>query len=278
MASRLYTTLLKPIKNSLEESQEIVVVPDGSLYYVPFEALMAPGADTYLMERFPIRYAASATSFVQAEMAPAAPASKTLLAFGDPDYGGRQSGLALPYTRDEVLGIAALFPKDQRSVYLGKAASEQSIHAEALESYRYIHFAAHGLVDEAHPGRSGLALTAGEGDDGVLRVNSITGLRINAEVVTLSACSTGLGELASGEGMLGLVRAFLYAGARSVNVSLWKVSDTATPVLMQGFYRNLDRSIPPAEALRRAKIGMIRQDNALWRHPHFWAPFVLWIQ
>ncbi len=176
------------------------------------------------------------------------------------------------------MGIAALFPKDQRSVYLGKAASEESIHAEALESYRYIHFAAHGLVDEAHPGRSGLALTAGEDDDGVLRVDSITGLRINAEVVTLSACSTGLGNLVSGEGMLGLVRAFLYAGARSVNVSLWKVNDTATPALMKGFYRNLDQSISPAEALRRAKIGMLRQDYALWRHPHFWAPFVLWVQ
>jgi CHAT domain-containing protein len=78
--------------------------------------------------------------------------------------------------------------------------------------------------------------------------------------------------------MLGLVRAFLYAGAGSVNVSLWNVNDAATPVLMKEFYRNLGQSSPPAEALRRAKIGMIRQNYALWRHPHFWAPFVLWVR
>ncbi|MGA3186983.1 MAG: CHAT domain-containing tetratricopeptide repeat protein [Bryobacteraceae bacterium] len=281
LASRLYAVLMRPIESSLQGSKEIVVVPDGTLYYVPFEALVAPGTDTYLMERFPVRYVASATSFVETEQSPVAHASKTLLAFGDPAY--RQTGMAngfdlsaLPYTRDEVTGIAALFPKDQRTVYLGKAARQDSLQAETLGSYRYIHFAAHGLVDEAHPGRSGLALTAGAADDGVLRVDSITGLSINAEVVTLSACSTGLGKLASGEGMLGLVRAFLYAGAENVNVSLWNVSDAATPVLMKGFYRNLGQSIAPAEALRRAKIGMIRQENALWRHPHFWAPFVLW--
>jgi CHAT domain-containing protein len=152
------------------------------------------------------------------------------------------------------------------------------VKAEALDHYRYIHFATHGILDESHPSRSGLALTAGAGDGGVLAVDQITGLRIHADVVTLSACSTGLGELVSGEGMLGLVRSFLYAGASSVAVSLWNVNDDATATLMKEFYRNLSVAVPPREALRRAKISLIHQDNALWRHPHFWAPFVLWLR
>ena len=150
--------------------------------------------------------------------------------------------------------------------------------AEALDSYRYIHFATHGILDESHPARSGLALSPSAGDAGILKVDEITGLRIHADVVTLSACSTGLGDLISGEGMLGLVRAFLYAGASSVAVSLWNVSDDATATLMKEFYRNLSLSVPPPEALRRSRLRLLHQDNALWRHPHFWAPFVLWLR
>jgi CHAT domain-containing protein len=199
-----------------------------------------------------------------------------LLAFGDPAYG-RPDLPALPYSREEVAGIAALFARNQSSVYLGARATHASVKAEALDGYRYIHFATHGILDEAHPSRSGLALTAAAQDDGVLKVDEITGLRIHAEVVTLSACNTGLGELVSGEGMLGLVRSFLYAGAANVAVSLWNVNDDATARLMNSFYRNLSRSLAPQEALRQAKIGLLHQDNILWRHPHFWAPFVLWL-
>jgi CHAT domain-containing protein len=285
LASRLYEMLLKPVERSIEGSQSLIIVPDGVLYYVPFEALQAAGSSRYLFERFPISYAPSATSLaVPDQSSPPAP-QKMLLAFGDPVYARSaataQRGpdlAALPYTRDEVLGIASLFPKNDTAVYLGAGASQQSVKAEALDRYRYIHFATHGILDESHPSRSGLALTAGSSDGGILKVDEITGLRIHADVVTLSACSTGLGELVSGEGMLGLVRSFLYAGASSVAVSLWNVNDDATSTLMKEFYRNLSRSVPPQEALRRAKISLIHQDNSLWRHPHFWAPFVLWLR
>jgi CHAT domain-containing protein len=207
-----------------------------------------------------------------------------LLAYGDPLYskgqGSAERGFdlgALPYTREEVNEIAKLFSPDARSVYLGAGARAETVSSETLDRYRCIHFAMHGLFDEAHPGRSGIALTAGATDDGILRVDAITALRLRADVVTLSACNTGLGKLVSGEGMLGLVRAFLYAGASSVNVSLWSVNDAATAALMRNFYRNLSQSVPPAEALRRAKISLLHQDNPLWRHPHYWAPFVLWL-
>ena len=109
-------------------------------------------------------------------------------------------------------------------------------------------------------------------------MSEIADLRLRADLVTLSACSTGLGELVSGEGMLGLVRAFLYAGASSVAVSLWNVNDAATATLMKEFYRGLSQGVPGEKALRRAKLGLLHQENALWQHPHYWAPFVLWLR
>jgi CHAT domain-containing protein len=275
-AARLYGALLKPVEAEIAGSRELVIVPDGALHYLPFETLSRSGE--YLLERFPVSYAASATSLLGVDV-PAAPtyAGRQLLAFGDPLY--RAAGDApLPYTRAEVESIAALFPPRARSIYLGAGASEKSVAGEAIGQYRYIHFATHGLLDEAHPERSGLALTPGKDDDGVLRLDTITTLKLQADVVTLSACNTGLGGLFSGEGMLGLVRAFLYAGAGSVNVSLWNVNDAATAELMKEFYRNLSRSMPPDQALRGAKLALLRQDDPLWRHPHFWAPFVLWLR
>ena len=281
LSAQLYDVLVKPVEGYLAGSQSLVIIPDGTLYYVPFETLASSGK--YLLERFPVSYAASATTFEIAD--PPAPQPKELLAFGDPAYTRTQISAergfdlgALPYTREEVNGIAALFPADTRSIYLGANAREKAVTSEALDQYRYLHFATHGLLDEAHPDRSGLALTPGKDDDGVLRVDAITNMRLRADVVTLSACNTGLGQLVSGEGMLGLVRAFLYAGAASVNVSLWNVNDAATAALMKEFYRNLSRSAPPAEALRDAKIALLHQDNPLWRHPHYWAPFVLWLR
>jgi len=283
-ASRLYATLLSPVEGELAGSREVVIVPDGALYYLPFETLFRSGK--YLLERFPVSYAASATSFLGVRGEPSAvPSGKELLAFGDPVYSaGRidaKSGFdlsALPYTRAEIDTIGALFPREARTIYLGAAAREQAVVTEPLLRYRYIHFAVHGLLDEAHPGQSGLALTPGKDDDGVLRVDAIPALRLQADVVTLSACNTGLGQLVSGEGMLGLVRAFLYAGASSVNVSLWDVNDAATAALMKEFYRNLIRSVPPDQALRIAKIALLHNRNGLWRHPHYWAPFVLWLR
>ena len=285
LSAQLYEMLLKPVESFLAGSQSLIIVPDGALYYVPFEALRASAKTGYLLERFPIAYAPSATSLAEPGHSSPEVRSRMLLAFGDPVYTGSkvsaQRGFdlgALPYTRDEVVGIASLFPQGQSVVYVGSNARKEAVKSEALERYRYIHFATHGILDESHPSRSGLALTAAGDQDGILQVQEITAFRIQADVVTLSACSTGLGELVSGEGMLGLVRAFLYAGASSVAVSLWNVNDAATASLMKEFYRHLSRSVPAPEALRRAKIGMIHESGSPWRHPHYWSPFVLWLR
>jgi CHAT domain-containing protein len=100
-------------------------------------------------------------------------------------------------------------------------------------------------------------------------------LKFNADIVALSACSTGLGKLVNGEGVLGLTRAFFYAGARNVAVSLWNVNDSSTATLMESFYLNLRRGLPESEALREAKLSLLRSSQPTWRHPYFWAAFVL---
>lgn len=205
--------------------------------------------------------------------APAAPADTI-----SEEYAERGFSLVrLPFTRDEVLGISNLYPSSQRQVYLGEDAREETVKSERLNAYRYIHFASHGFIDESHPERSGILFSRSpnSSEDGVLQMGEIMRLKLNADLVTLSACSTGLGKLVNGEGMLGLTRAFFYAGARNVTVSLWNVNDSATATLMKSFYENLNRGLPKGAALRQAKLSLLRGENNLWRHPYFWAPFVL---
>lgn len=158
------------------------------------------------------------------------------------------------------------------------AGSIQSVPATWDETTRcYIHFASHGFIDENIPERSGILFTTetGSKEPGILQVSEIMRLKLSADLVTLSACSTGLGRLVNGEGILGLTRAFFYAGARNVTVSLWNVNDSATAALMKAFYENLNRGLPKGEALREAKLGMLQSQNTAWHHPYFWAAFVL---
>ncbi len=183
----------------------------------------------------------------------------------------------LPYTRKEVTGIAEFFPIADQRVFLGADASESSAKTGRLEGYRYIHFATHGIVDEENPTRSGVILSFdGSGqEDGILQVTEIMRLKLNADLVTLSACRSGLGKVVRGEGVLGLTRAFQYAGARSVVVSLWNVNDIATAELMKDLYESLKRGLPKDEALRQAKLKLLKGKQRSWQHPYYWAPFVL---
>jgi CHAT domain-containing protein len=203
-----------------------------------------------------------------------APSSETVSA----EYAERGFSLTrLPFTRDEVLGISKLYPDSQRRVYLGEEAREETVKSEKLDAYRYIHFASHGFIDESHPERSGILFSRApnSGEDGVLQMGEIMRLKLDADLVTLSACSTGLGKLVNGEGVLGLTRAFFYAGARNVTVSLWNVNDSATATLMKSFYENLNRGLPKSAALRQAKLVLLHGKNVTWSQPYFWAAFVL---
>ncbi|HKW63307.1 MAG TPA: CHAT domain-containing tetratricopeptide repeat protein [Candidatus Acidoferrum sp.] len=217
-------------------------------------------------------------SIPSATDSPATPAPSAVPMAVSAEYAERGFSLSrLPFTRDEVLGISKLYPASQRQIYLGEDAREETVKSEKLDLYRYIHFASHGFIDESHPDRSGILFSRApnSSEDGVLQMGEIMRLKLNADLVTLSACSTGLGKLVNGEGILGLTRAFFYAGARNVTVSLWNVNDSATATLMKYFYVNLNRGLPKNAALRQAKLSLLHSQNPLWRHPYFWAAFVL---
>jgi CHAT domain-containing protein len=181
-------------------------------------------------------------------------------------------------TRHEAAAISALVPERERLRALDFEASRTTALRPELGEYRIVHFATHGLLNNVHPELSGIVLSlfdeAGRPQDGFLRLQDIYNLKLSAELVTLSACQTGLGKEVKGEGLIGLTRGFMYAGAPRVVASLWKVDDLATAELMKLFYqRMLKDGLPAGAALRAAQLELSRQKR--WASPYFWAGFVL---
>jgi len=188
--------------------------------------------------------------------------------------GGGRKLSALPRTKTEIESIASLFGSSKVALHLGEAATRTAVCSGTLASYRFIHFATHGLADFAQPQYSALVFYPEHNGHNLLYVSEIMDLRLNAELVVLSACETGLGKLRLGEGIIGLARAFLYAGAQSVCASLWEVEDTGAAELMYCYYRNLVvRGMENAEALQAAQIELLESEN--YSSPYYWAPFIL---
>jgi CHAT domain-containing protein/tetratricopeptide (TPR) repeat protein len=184
----------------------------------------------------------------------------------------------LKFTRQEADQILAEAPRGRNLRAIDFKANRATATGVELSKYRYVHFATHGYVDSEHPDLSAIVLSLidqnGKPQDGFLRSHEIYNLNLPAELVVLSACETGLGREIKGEGLVGLTRGFMYAGARRVVVSLWNVNDKATADLMARFYRGMLReNKTPAAALRTAQMEMARQRQ--WRSPYYWAPFVL---
>jgi CHAT domain-containing protein len=181
----------------------------------------------------------------------------------------------LPHSRRALERIAAMFPAGERMVLTGKDATKAALRDAPLDRFRYVHFATHGWHDPDAPRHFGLRLSPAGDDPGLLHVDEILPLRLEAELVVLAACESGRGEVVGGEGLLGAARAFLQAGARSLVVSLWEVGDRPTAEFMEAFYAEIrgGRSIP--DALRRTKLSFVRSDRAALRQPARWAPFVL---
>jgi CHAT domain-containing protein len=144
-----------------------------------------------------------------------------------------------------------------------------------LKQYARLHFAAHALLDERTPARSGIVLASSGKEDGILRTSEVSELDLDADLVVLSACQTGLGKEIRGEGINGLTRAFLQAGARRVAVSLWNVDDRGTADFMNAFYRAMQGGGSPGAGLRAAKLGFVRSASPVERHPFYWAGFVM---
>lgn len=307
-ARELYKLLIEPIERQIEGKQ-LIVVPDGVLQFVPFEALLTADVPTtgdmrsyrtlpYLIRRLPIAYSYSATlvkalrtrQTVQPPrdflgLAPVFssrsrnPKGKALLVKNaDPD-GGPLRSIHLPASLQEVKTIRRMFARNRRkrtTLLLHDDANERALKTLNLADYRFIHLATHAFANESDPDLSGLVLArAGDGDnDGVLHVREIYELDLNADLVVLSACETGLGRIATGEGIIGLTSGFLYAGAANVMVSLWKADDATTRDLMTSFYRVMLDGHSKAEALRQAKLELIAR-SPVHARPFYWAQFVV---
>ncbi len=177
--------------------------------------------------------------------------------------------LPLPHTRDEAKAVGTI-------VLLGSDATEAGFRYSVAkrERWRAVHIACHGVMDPDHPTLSALALTTEGEDDGFLTALDVFRLRIPADLVVLSACDSGVGKIVNAEGVLGLMRAFLFAGAPRVIVSLGRVDDAATVVLMEEFYRQWQAGKPAVTALRMAQATV--RSHPGWEHPHYWASWVLW--
>jgi CHAT domain-containing protein len=189
---------------------------------------------------------------------------------------GRSGFARLIFTRKEAAAIMAVIPRKEGKEELDFSANRATATSPDLAQYRTIHFATHGLVNSQHPELSGLVLSLvdkhGNAQDGFLQLQDIYNLRLQADLVVLSACETALGKEIQGEGLIGLTQGFMYAGASRVVASLWKVSDVATARLMGEFYRAMEKDgMPASAALRAAQIKMLKQKR--WHDSYFWAAF-----
>jgi CHAT domain-containing protein len=288
-ADALTTSLFGPIASAINGKKRLILLPDGPLNALPFEALgvvrvtgRAAPRGTWLTEQFALSYAPSASALAALDTRPAN--GTRLLALGDPLVSApptqtRDASVpftALPFTRIEVQKITGLFGADGHAD-LGAAATPDALTKNPLDSYRYIHIAAHAFVNTVRPGRSGIVLAPlkGDHDASILQADDVMRLTLSADLVTLSACSTALGRTVSREGVMGLTRSFLIAGARSVVASLWNVNDEATATLMERFYTQLRARKPKDEALSAARLSLIRGTNERLKDPYYWAPFIL---
>ncbi len=297
--------LLGPVAAELG-GLRLAIVPDGALNYIPFDVLPDPrdqGRPLLARHEVVELPSASVLAAERRDLARRSPARELAIVLADPVFrpddprvAKRKPGLPAPaaddrrsgdadafllnrlrFSRQEALGIAALAP-GAVTTELDFAADRDLVLSGRLRDFRYIHFATHGIFDAGRPELSGLALSRvgpdGKPREGFLSLRDVYGLDLAADLVVLSGCQTALGREVRGEGLLGLTRGFLYAGAPRVVASLWWIDDRATAALMESFYRGLwIEKLRPAAALRKARLALAHQPR--FRDPSYWGAFVL---
>jgi CHAT domain-containing protein len=297
-SQELYRLLLKPVEPQLRGRTTLIIVPDGPLWNLPFQALVSRN-NRYLLEDYAIGYAPSFTvlremiGLRKQRLAPSyTAASTTLLAMGNPALGNRIANRAqlayrdeslepLPEAEREVKALKRIYSPAESKTYVGPDAEEGRFKAEAGTA-RLLHLATHGFLNDSNPMYSHILLSRMEGDekeDGLLEAWEIMQLDLKAELAVLSACETARGRVSAGEGMIGLAWAFFVAGTPTTVVSQWKVESSSTTELMTAFHRarkaNLARSqsaFATARALREAELQLLRSQE--YSHPFYWASFV----
>jgi CHAT domain-containing protein/Tol biopolymer transport system component/Tfp pilus assembly protein PilF len=263
-SQQLYSLLIKPVERFIERKKFLGIIPHGHLHYISFSSLK--NEQSYLIEKHPLFYSPSASvmQFTFKEVAKRGRDIK-VLAIGNPDLG--DFNYDLPLAEMESNAIKWDFP--EVDIFTRENATESLLQAH-IGKYQIIHIASHGEFDPINPLFSSLKLARSATEDGNFEMNEVFGLEINADIVTLSACQTGLGDIVGGDELVGLNRAFIYAGTRSILSSLWRVSDISTAVLIKHFYRNYGHG-NKAESLRKAQLLVKR----LYPHPSYWAGFNL---
>lgn len=300
-ARELYSMLLGSLTQEIQASR-LIVVPDGKLHLLPFDALIDRRGN-YVLAHHVVTYSPSATVLHLLRTQPEGQTTDVpLLAVGDVPYqdGGNlitASGVRpkaapvgttrglydlkgerlppLAGTAEEVKAIADIAGAGA-IVLMGSKATEAAFRSQPLERIRVLHIAVHGISSSTSPERAALVLARGTKDenDGLLQAREISDMHLSADLVTLSACDTGAGRLVGQEGIVNLVRAFFFAGARSVVASLWAADDVFTTSLMKRFYSNLAKGLDNGVALQEAKLKLLEQfgDQAV---PFYWAGFTL---
>jgi CHAT domain-containing protein/tetratricopeptide (TPR) repeat protein len=320
VASALSDMLLGKVADQLK-GKRLLIVPDGKLHYISFEALPLPGPLGHAPAQFvPLVTqhdvtclpSASLLAVIRREAGRRQRAAKTVLVLADPVFeaddrrverpaaavqdaqaaadaardmsagtGARIEKTKLPrirFTEQEVKAIMSMTPRGQGVLVTDFNASRSTALGELPRQFQVVHFSTHGRVERENPEMSGIVLSMvnrqGQPENGFLQLHDIYNMNLSAELVVISACDSGLGEDIRGEGLVGLTRGFMYAGARSVVASLWQVDDAATAELMAHFYREmLVKGATPSGALRAAKVAMWQQEGR--SAPYFWAAFIL---
>jgi CHAT domain-containing protein len=268
-AQELYRLLIAPLSASLH-TPRLAIIPHGPLHYLPFAALLDPGTDQYLLEHYILLTlpSASALPFIQqnAKDSPTPPHLPiSALILGNPTTTDLPP---LTFAKREAQAIASLYDIQP---LLGDAATEGAVREQASQA-GILHLAAHGSYNPVNPLYSTIALAPDQANDGRLEVHEVYSLDLtNADLVLLSACQTQLGELSAGDELVGLTRAFFFAGAPTVVATLWSVDDEAAAELMERFYTHLDEGMSKAAALRQAQLE-VRETHP---DPYYWAGFVL---
>jgi CHAT domain-containing protein len=279
--------------------KNLIIIPDDILNLLPFETLLTGSQpDDWLIRNYTVYYAPSLSSLRELahrqNRKNRAKPQNNLLAVGDPYYGELEDKYPelstkailkdfyaltdlkfyrLRYSHEEIQRISNLIPKS--TLLEREKASEDLVKSANLNNYKIVHFAAHGLIDDQKPARSAIILTLDNdpAQDGFLQMREVFNLRLNADLVVLSSCQTGLGQFIKGEGIEGISRAFFYAGSSSVVMSLWTINDQVSSQFMERFYYHLKNSENLAQAIRQAKLEMI--DSGVVSHPYYWAGFIL---
>lgn len=302
LSRELYRALIEPVSGRINTG-ELLIVPDGPLNLLPFDALLTKETASgkrftelpYLLNKHAIRYTPSVSLSSYFGEREKRTYDQKFIGFAPvfsggtldilPSVSNRNNWEAIPSTRYEVEEIAksisesrnfwsSLTGRNTTRVMTGADATEAHFKNGAMNQYRYLHLATHAFASDTSDGRAGIAFYPDENseEDGILYSEEIYGLDLSNELVVLSACETGTGEVRAGEGIIGLSRAFQYAGAENLLVSLWNVEDRSTANLMISFYDNLQEESGTAGALQSAKKTLVQ--NPAYAHPRYWSPFI----